>query len=620
MFKGSAHAARRPDGQAPRGGRAAGRTRSRRATGPSTQNVAASNFLEHDAVDRGRPARRPRRHARPAEARQPARRRAERAPPELREPAVRHGRAAHPRGAVAEGPPATTGRRSATPPTSRPPRSTTSRAFFKTYYVPNNATMVIAGDVKPDDVKRARREVLRLDPEARPTPRAPAVQDAAAARRRRSWSTRPTTCRCRASTSRGAAPARFTRRRAGARHGRGDPRRRQVEPALQAARLRREDRAGRPRRASAARSSAARSRSSRPRSRASIRSGSIAEISEEVAKLARRAPDADELERAQNSHEASFLDGLEPTLRARDPARRATTCWRTTPTTSRKDLARYRAVTPAQVKDAAAKYLEAERARRADDPARQEARRRRVMRALARRVHCSSLATAASGRAVRQVRHRRLDQAAGARPPEPTFEPPTAKRLEARERHGAARRREPQAADRRDDADRAGRRRGRTIRRARPGLAAFTADMLDEGAGGLTAIADRRGAGPARRGASALCAGTDCGRASRSATLTKTLDPTIDLLREDRHAAGVRREGVRAREGRSHDRARAAPRSAARGRRRWRSTRAVRRGLAVRPSAARRARVVQGRSPSRDVQAFYKDALEPGGDDARRRR
>ena len=74
----------------------------------------------------------------------------------------------------------------------------------------------------------------------------------------------------------------------------------------------------------------------------------IKEISEEVAKLSREQPTAAELERAQNSHEAGFLDGLEPTLRraiqlagydvqAHDPDYFA------------KDLARYRAVTAAQV-------------------------------------------------------------------------------------------------------------------------------------------------------------------------------------------------------------------------------------------------------------------------------
>ena len=82
----------------------------------------------------------------------------------------------------------------------------------------------------------------------------------------------------------------------------------------------------------------------------------VQEISEEVARLAAAAPDAKELERAQNSHESRFLHGLESTLQraillasydvnVRDPDYFS------------KDLARYRAVTAAQLKDAAAKYL-----------------------------------------------------------------------------------------------------------------------------------------------------------------------------------------------------------------------------------------------------------------------
>jgi zinc protease len=60
------------------------------------------------------------------------------------------------------------------------------------------------------------------------------------------------------------------------------------------------------------------------------------------------------------------------------------------------------------------------------------------------------------------------------------------------------------------------------------GLASFTADLLDEGAGGLSAIAiaeeqDRLGA--------SIGAGVDVDHARVSvSTLTKTLDPTIDLL------------------------------------------------------------------------------------------
>ncbi len=63
---------------------------------------------------------------------------------------------------------------------------------------------------------------------------------------------------------------------------------------------------------------------------------------------------------------------------------------------------------------------------------------------------------------------------------------------------------------------------------AKPGVASFTADLLDEGAGGLSAIAiaeeqDRLGA--------SIGAGVDVDYALVSvSTLTKTLDPTLDLV------------------------------------------------------------------------------------------
>jgi zinc protease len=80
------------------------------------------------------------------------------------------------------------------------------------------------------------------------------------------------------------------------------------------------------------------------------------EVLEEVAALAAKDPEARELERAVNSHESGYLAQLESTLSratqianydvlARDPDYFA------------KDLARYRAVTTAQVRAAAAKYL-----------------------------------------------------------------------------------------------------------------------------------------------------------------------------------------------------------------------------------------------------------------------
>jgi zinc protease len=85
----------------------------------------------------------------------------------------------------------------------------------------------------------------------------------------------------------------------------------------------------------------------------------IAEITEEIGRLAAEAPSAAELERVQRTYEASFLAGLESLLRrairlaeydvvAHDPAYFA------------RDVARYRAVTAPQIKDAVAKYLGAQ--------------------------------------------------------------------------------------------------------------------------------------------------------------------------------------------------------------------------------------------------------------------
>jgi zinc protease len=81
-----------------------------------------------------------------------------------------------------------------------------------------------------------------------------------------------------------------------------------------------------------------------------------AAITEEVGKLAKTAPTPAELTRVQNAHEATFLRGIEDLLdrgvrlafyvvQAGDPDYLA------------KDLARYRAVTPADVTRVAAKYL-----------------------------------------------------------------------------------------------------------------------------------------------------------------------------------------------------------------------------------------------------------------------
>jgi len=225
--------------------------------------------------------------------------------------------------------------------------------FFRTYYVPNNATMVIAGDVKFDDVKKLVEKYFAWIPKqpepVRPTYKAPApltkevvintTDDVQVPRVYLVW----------------RGPAGFT----------------SDEPALDVAS-----------------SILADGKSSRLYKRlvydekiaqnvtadfggeqlagtfeivATAKPGVdpqrlVKEISEEVARLSREAPDPKELERAQNSHEAGFLDGLEPTLR-RAIKLASYDVQAHDPDYFGKDLARFRAVTTAQVQAAAKKYL-----------------------------------------------------------------------------------------------------------------------------------------------------------------------------------------------------------------------------------------------------------------------
>ncbi|MBL0214913.1 MAG: insulinase family protein [Myxococcales bacterium] len=225
--------------------------------------------------------------------------------------------------------------------------------FFRTYYVPNNATMVIAGDVKFADAKKLVEKYFSWIPRqpepARPQYKVPApitkeivlktTDDVQVPRVYLSW----------------RGPAKFTAE----------------EPALDALAAILGD-----------------GKSSRLYKRLvydekiaqDINAGFdgqdiggdftiqvtakpgvdpqrlIKEISEEVAKLASTAPDAKELERAQNSQEASFLNGLEPTL-SRAIALAGYDVQAKDPDYFAKDLARRRAVTTAQVQAVAAKYL-----------------------------------------------------------------------------------------------------------------------------------------------------------------------------------------------------------------------------------------------------------------------
>ena len=227
------------------------------------------------------------------------------------------------------------------------------KAFFAKYYVPNNATMVIAGDVKPADVKALVEKYFAWIPKAptpaRPQYKAPApltkeivvesTDDVQVPRVYLTW----------------RGPAQFSTDEAAldtaaAILGDGKSSRlykRLVFDEKIAQSVRADD--GTQELAGSFDIVVTAKPGTDPKKLAQ-------EVSEEVAKLSTTPPDAGEIERAINSHEASFLNGLEPTLSraiqlarydvmAHDPAYFA------------KDLARYRAVTADQVKAAAAKYL-----------------------------------------------------------------------------------------------------------------------------------------------------------------------------------------------------------------------------------------------------------------------
>jgi zinc protease len=225
--------------------------------------------------------------------------------------------------------------------------------FFKKYYVPNNATMVIAGDVKFDDVKKLVEKYFGWIPRgprpARPQYRTPApitkeiviatTDDVRVPRVHLAW----------------RGPGAFTR----------------DEPALDMAstilgngkssrlykRLVYDEKIAQDVTATFGGEKLGGTFEIVATAKPGVDPQQLVKgITEEVAKLAATAPDAGELERSQNTREAAFLNGLEPTLQraiqlasydvqAGDPNYLA------------KDLARYRAVTAAQIRDAAARHL-----------------------------------------------------------------------------------------------------------------------------------------------------------------------------------------------------------------------------------------------------------------------
>ena len=226
-------------------------------------------------------------------------------------------------------------------------------AFFKTYYVPNNATMVIAGDVKVADVKKLVEKYFTWIPKA-PTPARPQYKAPAPLTKEIVIKTTDDVQVPRVYlTWRG--PAGFTA----------------DEPALDAlAAILGDGKSGRLYKRLVYDEKIAQSVSAGFQGEqiggsfeivATAKPGVdpqrlIKEISEEVAKISATAPDGKELERAQNSQEASFLNGLEPTLQ-RAIQLASYDVMAGDPDYFAKDLARRRAVTTAQVQAVARKYL-----------------------------------------------------------------------------------------------------------------------------------------------------------------------------------------------------------------------------------------------------------------------
>jgi zinc protease len=227
------------------------------------------------------------------------------------------------------------------------------KSFFGTYYVPNNATMVIAGDVKPEDVKKLVEKYFSWIPKA-PTPVRPQYKPPA-----------PLTKEVTIETTDDVQVPRVYIVWRGPAGFSAD------EPALDmAAAILGDGKSSRLYKRLVYDEKIAQSvgagfngqeLAGAFRIVVTAKPGTdpqrlVKEVTEEVAKLGSAPPDDKELERAVNSHESGFLDGLEPVLQraillanydvmARDPAYFP------------RDLARYRAVKLAQVKDAAAKYL-----------------------------------------------------------------------------------------------------------------------------------------------------------------------------------------------------------------------------------------------------------------------
>ena len=226
-------------------------------------------------------------------------------------------------------------------------------AFFKTYYVPNNATMVIVGDVRFADVKRLVEKYLGWIPRA-PEPRRPV-----------SAVPPPLTKQIDlAATDAVQVPRVYLTWRAPVLYGPDEPATALAAELLggkkssrlyqrlvydeKIAQTVRADYEGAELGGEIQISATAKPGVDPKRL--------IAEITEEVGKLAATAPTALELERVQASHEATFLAGLEP-LMTRAVRLGSYVVQGHDADRFPKELAAYRGVTPAQVTVAVARYM-----------------------------------------------------------------------------------------------------------------------------------------------------------------------------------------------------------------------------------------------------------------------
>jgi zinc protease len=227
------------------------------------------------------------------------------------------------------------------------------RAFFATYYVPNNITLVVAGDVHADDVQRLAKRYFEWIPRGG-EPKRPRYATPAPI-------TKQITL---AKTEDVQAPAVYVAWRAPAAYGADEP-----AVALAAAILGRgkasrlykrlvyDDKVAQ----DITTGASGYQLGGEVEIEVTVKPGVdpdkiIAAISDEVARLAKTAPDAAELERAVHARELTLLGNLESTLaRAHQIAEYDT--FAHDPDYLGKDLARFRAVSPAQVQAAAAAYL-----------------------------------------------------------------------------------------------------------------------------------------------------------------------------------------------------------------------------------------------------------------------